>query len=193
MIRIGSLIRVKPEYEERYIILHRYPFPGVLKRIKNSHIRNYSIFLHTGILFSFHEYVGQDYALDMGKIAQDSITQDWWRLTDPMQEPLYSRKPGEWWATMPEVFFFENQTSKNNIQRCAFMGQNQLALDSAGLQSVLRSQKSIQVLSVFSHQQTHYTYLEFSDTQPDPTQMQQLLPLDRCSEWHSMQEVFHTD
>lgn len=42
---LGSLIRLRPECEEQYIILHKHTFPGVLQRICRSNIRNYSIFL----------------------------------------------------------------------------------------------------------------------------------------------------
>ncbi len=47
-MRIGSFIKVRPEYEKRYIILHKHVFPGVLSRIRKSNIRNYSIFLSNG-------------------------------------------------------------------------------------------------------------------------------------------------
>jgi len=93
-MRVSSLIKLKPEYEERYIILHRHTFPGVLDRIRKSHIRNYSIFLMDGMLFSYYEYVGDDYNGDMAKIGQDQVTQEWWKLTDPMQDPIESRKDG---------------------------------------------------------------------------------------------------
>jgi L-rhamnose mutarotase len=100
--RVGSLIKVKPEFEERYIILHRHTFTGVLDRIRKSNIRNYSIFLLNGILFSYYEYAGTDYDADMKAIA-DPTTKDWWKLTDPMQEPLPTRKEGEWWAEMEQL------------------------------------------------------------------------------------------
>jgi L-rhamnose mutarotase len=101
--RVGSLIQVRPEYEERYIILNKYTFPGVLDRIRKSNIRNYTIFLLDGMLFSYYEYVGNDFTGDMKAIA-DSTTRDWWKLTDPMQEPLPTRKEGEWWAEMEQLF-----------------------------------------------------------------------------------------
>jgi len=104
--RVGSLIKVKPEYEERYIILHKHTFPGVLERIRKSNIRNYSIFLLDGILFSHFEYVGKDFDADMKAIA-DPTTKDWWKLTDPMQEPLPTRKEGEWWAEMEQFLCLE--------------------------------------------------------------------------------------
>jgi L-rhamnose mutarotase len=115
--RVGSLIKVKPEYEERYIILHRHTFPGVLDRIRKSNIRNYSIFLLNGILFSYYEYVGNDYDADMKAIA-DNVTRDWWKLTDPMQEPLPARKEGEWWTEMQQLICLDKTVKpSSNAQR----------------------------------------------------------------------------
>ena len=104
-MRYGSLIKLRPEWEERYIILHKYTFPGVLERIYKSKIRNYSIFLHEKILFSYYEYAGNDFDRDMAEIAEDPVTKDWWKLTDPMQEPLETRRNGEWWAMMDGFVF----------------------------------------------------------------------------------------
>jgi|WetSurMetagenome_2_1015567.scaffolds.fasta_scaffold45369_3 L-rhamnose mutarotase len=104
--RVGSLIKVNPEYEERYTILHKHTFPGVLSQIRKSNIRNYSIFLLDGILFSYYEYIGKDFNGDMKAIA-DETTREWWKLTDPMQEPLATRKEGEWWAEMELLMSFD--------------------------------------------------------------------------------------
>jgi L-rhamnose mutarotase len=67
-------------------------------------MRNYSIFRYETWLFAYFEYVGDDFAADMKKMAEDPKTREWWTYTDPMQEPLAERAPGEWWATMKEVF-----------------------------------------------------------------------------------------
>jgi L-rhamnose mutarotase len=104
--RVGSLIKVRPEFEERYIILHKHTFPGVLSQIRKVNIRNYSIFLLDGILFSHFEYVGKDFDADMKSIA-DETTREWWKLTDPMQEPIPTRKEGEWWAAMEQLMCFD--------------------------------------------------------------------------------------
>jgi L-rhamnose mutarotase len=101
VVHLGGLIRLRREYEERYIILHRHVFPEVAERIRKSNIRNYSIFLSGGILFSHLEYVGSDHAADMAAMA-DPVTKEWWKLTDPMQMPLRTRKKGEWWS--PALF-----------------------------------------------------------------------------------------
>jgi L-rhamnose mutarotase len=29
---------------------------------------------------------------------------EWWAIMTPMQEPLPTHAPGEWWATMEEAF-----------------------------------------------------------------------------------------
>ena len=107
--RVGSLIKVKSEFEERYVILHKHTFPGVLDRIRKSNIRNYSIFLLDGILFSSYEYIGNDFDADMKAIA-DPTTKEWWKLTDPMQEPLPTRKEGEWWAEMERFSLIEENS-----------------------------------------------------------------------------------
>lgn len=108
--RVGGLIKVRPDFEERYIILHKHTFPGVLESIRRSNIRNYSIFLLDGMLFSHYEYVGNNFDADMKTIG-DETTKEWWKLTDPMQEPLPTRKEGEWWAEMELIFRWDNNNT----------------------------------------------------------------------------------
>lgn len=102
--RYGSVIKVKPDRLDQYKELHANPWPGILEQITKSNIRNYSIYLKDDYLFSYFEYVGDDFESDMAKMAEDSVTQEWWKLTDPCQEPLKNRAEGEWWASMEEVF-----------------------------------------------------------------------------------------
>lgn len=107
MQRIGMVIGVKSEKIEEYKRLHAAVWPEVLARISACNIRNYSIFLKEpeNLLFSFFEYHGTDYAGDMAKMAADPKTQEWWAVCMPCQAPLDTRKEGEWWANMEEVFF----------------------------------------------------------------------------------------
>lgn len=108
--RYGHLIRVKPEYRERYVVLHAHPFPGLIERMRAAGLRNYSIFLRDHTLFSYYEYVGDDFEADMDAMAEDDTVQDWWTLTDPMQTPLDARAEGEWWASMEELFHVQERT-----------------------------------------------------------------------------------
>jgi len=104
MKRYGSVIKVKAEKLEEYKKLHANAWPEVLKMIADCNIRNYSIYYKDGLLFSYYEYIGLNYEQDMARMAADPVTQQWWSLTDPCQEPLETRQTGEWWASMEEVF-----------------------------------------------------------------------------------------
>jgi L-rhamnose mutarotase len=55
-------------------------------------------------LFSYFEYIGEDFEADMAKMAADSETQRWWGVCIPCQDPLSDRASGQWWADMEEVF-----------------------------------------------------------------------------------------
>lgn len=102
--RIASVVRLRPEKQEEYIALHAEAWPGVLERITRSNIRNYSIFLRDGMLFSYYEYIGDDFEADGAAMAADPVSQKWWTFTNPCQEPIESAEPGQLWAPMAEVF-----------------------------------------------------------------------------------------
>lgn len=104
MQRYGMVLRVKAEAEEKYKAYHAEVWPEVLDMIQKCNIRNYSIYLKDGFLFSYFEYTGSNFQADMAKMAADPKTQEWWAIMEPMQDPLPTRKPGEWWANMEEVF-----------------------------------------------------------------------------------------
>ncbi len=204
-MRVGSLIKLKPEYEERYIILHKYTFPGVLIRINKSNIRNYSIFLRDGILFSYYEYMGDDYDGDMAKIGKDPVTQDWWKLTDPMQEPLETRKEGEWWASMGEIFHWKGiNISHENARRMAFTahlldGVEEKMIESLRMAYPILAEtadwRDIQSFSIFHKDGVLYSYLECLDEDlgTDADKLQSALKVENELDWLPMKKVFYTD
>jgi len=102
--RYGSVIQVKPDRYAEYKKCHAKVWPKILSMITECNIRNYSIYYKDGFLFSYYEYVGNDYTADMAKMAADPKTQEWWDYVKPMQQPLKTRKEGEWWAEMDEIF-----------------------------------------------------------------------------------------
>ncbi|HEX6507564.1 MAG TPA: L-rhamnose mutarotase [Chloroflexota bacterium] len=104
MQRYGQIIGVKPGSIEAYERIHAGVWPEVLATIRACNMRNYSIFRHENTLFAYFEYIGDDFAADMAKMAADPKTQEWWTHTAPMQEPVADRRPDEWWHTMREVF-----------------------------------------------------------------------------------------
>ena len=104
MKRFGFVILLEPDHIERYKEYHRDVWPEVLAGIRRSNIRNYSIFLKDDYLFGYYEYHGSDHDTDVANIAADPKTKEWWSIMMPMQRPLDTRRTGEWWAEMEEVF-----------------------------------------------------------------------------------------
>lgn len=106
MQRIAQIIHLKPEAIAEYKRLHAEVWPGVLAKIAECNIANYSIFLREpeNLLFAYFEYHGDDLAADQARMAADPTTQEWWQLTDPQQQPLESVPDGQWWAPADEVF-----------------------------------------------------------------------------------------
>ena len=88
--RYGSVIGVKEETLEKYKEMHANPWPEINAKIREANIRNYSIYLTQFpdgkyYLFSFFEYVGDDFDADMKKIGDDPKTKEWVdRATAPL-------------------------------------------------------------------------------------------------------------
>ncbi|HEV7284829.1 L-rhamnose mutarotase [Kaistia defluvii] len=106
MQRMGNVIGLQPDAIAEYKRLHADVWPGVLAKIADCNIRNYSIYLKEpeNLLFAYFEYHGTDFAADSAKMAADPTTQEWWSVCMPLQKPLDTRREGEWWAGMEEVF-----------------------------------------------------------------------------------------
>ena len=99
--RFGSVSKVKPEKLEYYKKLHANPWPQINKMIKDCNIQNYSIYYNDGYLFTYYEYVGDDYEADMAKMAADPETQKWWAECIPCLNPLSDDGP---WLNMERVY-----------------------------------------------------------------------------------------
>jgi len=104
MKRYGMAVKIKPENLDEYKRLHADVWPDVLKMIGECNIRNYSIYHKDGMMFSYFEYVGEDFDADMAKMAADPTTQKWWDVCKPLLDPLETRGAEEFWANMEEVF-----------------------------------------------------------------------------------------
>ena len=110
--RYASVIGVKEDSLDKYKDLHANPWPQINKKIKECNIQNYSIYLTqfpdgNYYLFSYFEYIGDDFGADMANMAADPTTQKWWKETDPCQLPLDNRLKGERWKSMEEVYHLD--------------------------------------------------------------------------------------
>ena len=107
MVRHGQVIGIRPEKLKEYVRYHAKVWPDILKMITACNIRNYSIYHKDGLHFAYFEYVGKNFDADMEKMAADPKTQEWWKIMKPMQDPVKTRREGEWWADMEEVFHLD--------------------------------------------------------------------------------------
>jgi L-rhamnose mutarotase len=107
--RYGSVIRLRAEKLAEYKMLHASIWPAVAKAVRDARLRNYSIYLRklpdgNYYLFSYFEYVGDNFLVDMAKLATNPEVKRWWNATNLCQAPLSDRQEGEWWASMEEIF-----------------------------------------------------------------------------------------
>ena len=103
----GQIGKLKPEKIEEYERLHANVWEEVLKTIKECNIQNYSIFIHDNLVFSYFEYIGENYKKDMIKMENDAITQKWWKLTRPCFERFSFSKESEFYHDMKQIFYYE--------------------------------------------------------------------------------------
>ena len=123
--RFGGAIRLRPEEYRTYRELHDNVWPGVLRRMYLSNIRNFTIYYHeeTHTMFSHFEWIGhwqtsckskaeeeEQFRRDMESIATDPVTLKWWAVCEPCQRPFSQWDPrgkvpsqggtGDWWAPL---------------------------------------------------------------------------------------------
>lgn len=104
MKRFGQIINLKPEGADEYFRLHQNVWPGVLDKIKECNLANYSIFFKDNLLFAYFEYTGNDFETDMKLMAAHEETQRWWKVVKPLMQPIKTSATNEFWADMEEIF-----------------------------------------------------------------------------------------
>lgn len=105
--RFGMVIGVRPGSASEYEQIHRAVPPAVLATITACSIRNYSIYRHGDLLFSYYEYTGTDHDADMARMAADPATQSWWSRTLPLQAPVGGRDGTPEWQRLSEAFHLD--------------------------------------------------------------------------------------
>ena len=98
------IIGIKPDRIEEYKKHHANAWQEVLDSIKESNIKNFSIFIHNTTLFGYFEYHGNDLNTDMKKMAKNKKMQEWWNIHIPMLEPLNNDGREDGWIYMDEIF-----------------------------------------------------------------------------------------
>ena len=104
MRRFGQIGKLKPEKRDEYIKLHAEVWPEVLATIKECNITNYTIYNFKLLCFACFEYHGDDYEADMRKMANDEVTQRWWKHSKPCFEQFEVAGDEEYYIDMKEIF-----------------------------------------------------------------------------------------
>jgi L-rhamnose mutarotase len=107
MKRYGMVIGVRPEKLSEYAQIHAAVWPEITRLLTEAGVRNYSIFQKDELLFGYFEYHGDDLETAFKRMNAEPIVKQWYAVCEPCQVPLATRKPGEWWAEMAEVFHME--------------------------------------------------------------------------------------
>ena len=95
---------LKPEKVDDYVTLHKNAWPELLELITKTNIRNYSISIRGTELYTYYEYVGDDYEADM-KIQEESpIMQKWWTHSKPC---FLHHDKGEYYDELEEIFYLK--------------------------------------------------------------------------------------
>lgn len=93
---------LKPEKVQDYAELHRNAWPELLEIISASNITNYSISLRGTQVFTYYEYVGDNYEEDMKKLDSSPIMQKWWTFSKPC---FLHHDTEEYYEDLEEVFY----------------------------------------------------------------------------------------
>jgi len=111
--RFCWLIALNPDKEEEFRQLHQ-KIPGPVKEaIRESGIRNYSVFVYsTPDQFQFYairyyEYVGDEHEGDMAALARDPDFKAWRNACEECEVTLLPLKSGKWWSPGKEVLHLD--------------------------------------------------------------------------------------
>jgi L-rhamnose mutarotase len=99
MIRIARIAKLKPGCEAEYIKRHKEVWPEVLELIKDSGVKNYSIYISGLDLFSYLEVDDWDEAIE--KMLGDKVGDKFQEYMAPLMD---SNDPKSPWVNIEEVF-----------------------------------------------------------------------------------------
>lgn len=79
-------MKLKPGAAEAYIRIHDEIWDEVVKAAHEANMRNYTIFRTGDYLFSYYEYIGNDFEADMSKKNALPVSKKWQEATGAFRE-----------------------------------------------------------------------------------------------------------
>ena len=86
MKRIATITKHKRGMKDKYKKLHEEIWDDMVQAGHEANMRNFSIFWYEDYLFSYFEYIGENYEEDMSKKNALPVTQKWRAETGAMTE-----------------------------------------------------------------------------------------------------------
>ncbi len=80
MRRFASITKLKPGMLEEYKKLHDGIWDEVVSAAHEANQRNFTMFIHEDYIFSYFEYIGNDFEADMEKKKKLAISSEWQKL-----------------------------------------------------------------------------------------------------------------
>ena len=105
MARIGFVMKLKPGCEAAYKERHDRICPELARQIRDSGIRNYSIFRHGLLLFAYYETDNPEPGRKHGSREVSDLTRQWWKSMEPLME--YNPDGTPWRQDIEEVFHID--------------------------------------------------------------------------------------
>lgn len=81
MKRIATITKLKPGQREIYKKIHDEISAEVAASSHMANMRNFTMFIYDDYLFSYYEYVGEDFNADMAAKMNRPVSQAWAKLT----------------------------------------------------------------------------------------------------------------
>ena len=102
MIRIARTTRLKEGYQDEYIKRHKEIWPEILRLIKDSGVKNYSIYISGLNLFSYLEVNDWDQAIK--KMLEEEVGAKFQKYMAPLMD---SDNPESPWVVIDEIFHLD--------------------------------------------------------------------------------------
>ena len=104
--RICFLLKVKADRRAEYVARHSEVWPEMLRALRETGWRNYSLFLRAdGLLVGYFET--DDFAAALSDMDGREVNARWQREMAPFFESLDGRRPDEALAPLSEVFHLD--------------------------------------------------------------------------------------
>lgn len=104
MQRHAIITKLKPDMVQHYIDLHNKIWPEVVAMGHSAGLRNYSIHRIGTYLFSYYEYVGNNYEADMAWKDSQDIVKQWQAATAVCFDSVTEEEKT---ISLQEIFYHE--------------------------------------------------------------------------------------